>query len=93
MTPQRRDSLVRFAKTIATIATALLCAWGVADRVGAIKLDVSRFERDSAVIMAHDSAWKDGVSGALRDLKTSVDSANLRLRQIQCGAKVETGCR
>lgn len=90
---QAKDHIKRIAAWSAVLFPALAGAWTIAKSVGATKLDVTRFVQDSAVVMARDSVWKAGVVDGLHDLKSAVDSANLRLRQIQCGARVETGCR
>ena len=90
---QAKDHLKRAAAWAAVLFPALAGAWTIAKSVGATKLDVSRYVADSAVIMSRDSTWKAGVVDGLHDLKSAVDSANLRLRQIQCGQAVERGCR
>lgn len=50
--------------------------------------------RDSfALIRAADSARHQQDSETQRQLLVKMDSANLRLRQIQCGDRVNQGCR
>ena len=93
MTPRTKDQLRRAAQWAALLLPALGGAWSVARAVGSTKLDVTRFVADSALVSQRDSAWKSGVVDGLHDLKVSVDSANLRLRQIVCGQKTDAGCR
>lgn len=93
MRQQAVSTIKRAAYWAALLFPALGGAWSAAKWADAKKLDVSRFLSDSALIMQHDSTWKSGVMDGLHDLKLSVDSANLRLRQIQCGRRTEEGCR
>ena len=88
-----KDVLFRALQWSALLIPAIGGAWSIARAVSSTKLDVSRFERDSSVIMARDSAWKEGVADQLHYLKIGVDSANLRLRQMACGQKIDAGCR
>ena len=80
MTKERKDSLMRAAKTVALFATALLGAWGVADRMGASKLPVARFVLDSARRDAGE-AVRDTV---LRSIQADVRATSDRVRAIYC---------
>jgi len=93
MTQRTKDFLKRAAYWAALLFPAFGGAWSVARWADSRKLDVSRFVADSAVMSTESNAFRSDVTSALRDLKTSLDSVNLRLRQIQCGSAVERGCR
>lgn len=88
MTAKTRNALVWAAQWAALLVPAIGGAWSIAKAVGATKLDVVRFERDS---IARDS--RDRLYDAHQITRDTI-LANLdrRTREMYCAGK-PPGCR
>lgn len=88
---QRTKTLLTWGAILAPLFLPLL-GWG-AMRYDASNMKADRFVTDSSVFMAEDAAFKREVRDGLRAIRDGQDSINLRLTQIQCGRRVQDGCR
>jgi hypothetical protein len=92
MTRETRQAAQRWAAFIMTVIAIPLLSWAFA-RYDASLMKVSRFVQDSSVIMNRDSAWKAAVLERFDRLQEGQDAMRLRLEQIQCGTRINQGCR
>lgn len=96
MTPHSKAHLVRIRNWVLTPTAALSALGWVGFQVDDRYVHASAYEKraliDSAAAVAQ-AVQRRQDSLTLARISVNVDSANIRLRQIICGRRVDEGCR